>query len=257
MNTLRAAGRLFRLAWHIFKGLRKLRRDFPALGQAQRQQAIRDWSLQTLHILGVHLQVLGEPATGGPLLVVSNHVSWLDIVVLNASRPCHFVSKAEVEHWPFLGELAAASGTLFIKREKRRDALRVVHLMAERLQGGDVLAVFPEGTTGEGQVVLPFHASLLQAALDADSPIQPVGLVYLHGQGQALLGEAPRHQAPVYVGNTLLNSIWRTASTSDLQAVVHWGEVDAAQGRDRWAWANSIRAEVARLSDQPLMTTDP
>lgn len=258
VNTLRAAGRLIRLTWHLLRGLRTLRRDFPVLGEAQRQQAIRDWSTQALRILGVHLQVLGEPPLAGPLLVVSNHMSWLDIFVLNASRPCRFVSKADVKHWPLVGELVAGSGTLFIEREKRRDALRVVHHMAERLQAGDVLAVFPEGTTGEGQGLLPFHANLLQAALATDSPIQPVGLVYLHGQGQALLGEAPRHQAPVYVGSTtLLSSLWRTASAPDLQATVHWGEVDTAQGRDRRAWAEALRAEVARLSDQPMMLSDP
>lgn len=254
MNTLRAAGRLLRLTWHLLRGLRILRHEFAVMDETQRQQAMRDWSIQALRILGVHLQVLGEPPAGGPLLVVSNHISWLDILVLNASRPCRFVSKADVKHWPMVGKLVSSSGTLFIKREKRSDALRVVQLMAEHLRAGDVLAIFPEGTTGEGRGLLSFHASLLQAALVSDSPIQPVGLVYLHGQGQALLGEAPRHRAPVYVGTTmLLSSIWRTASVTDLQATVHWGEMDTAQGRDRHAWAKSLRAEVARLSDQAMM----
>lgn len=254
MSSLRAAGRLWRLTLHLLRGLHTLRTRFPRLDEAGRQEAIRAWSRQTLRVLGIHLQVLGDPPTQGPLLVVANHMSWLDIVVLNAVRPCRFVSKADVKHWPVVGQLVAASGTLFIERENRRDALRVVHQMAEQLQAGDVLAVFPEGTTGDGQGVLPFHANLLQAALATDSPILPVGLAYLRGNGQALLGEAHRHDAPTYIGDTtLVVSIWRTASATDVQATVHWGEPEFAQGRDRRAWGQALRAEVARLADQPVL----
>lgn len=253
MNTLRAAARLLRLTLHLMRGLHTLRTRFPGLDEAGRQQAIREWSGQTLRILGVRLQVLGEPPGTGPLLVVANHQSWLDIFVMNAARPCRFVSKADVRHWPIVGRLVAGSGTLFIERDNRRDALRVVHHMAERLQAGDVLAVFPEGTTGDGRGVLPFHANLLQAALATDSPILPVGLAYLHGHGQALLGEARRHDAPTYIGDTtLVASLWRTARATDVQATVHWGEADRAQGRDRRAWGQALRTEVARLADQPL-----
>jgi 1-acyl-sn-glycerol-3-phosphate acyltransferase len=254
MTAVRAAGRLLRLVGHLLRGLHTLRTRFPGATEAQRQADIQAWSQQALRILGVHLQVLGEPPVAGPLLVVSNHISWLDIVALNAARPCRFVSKADVKHWPVVGRLVAGSGTLFIEREKRRDALRVVHHMAERLRAGDVLAVFPEGTTGDGQGVLPFHANLLQAALAADSAIQPVGLAYLHGQGQGLQGEAARHNAPTYIGDTtLVASIWRTVCASDVQATVHWGEPDTAQGRDRRAWAEALRAEVARLADLPCL----
>ncbi len=255
MSGLRASVRLLRLTWHLLAGLRVLRRDFPVLDDVGRQEAIRVWSRQTLAILGVHLQVLGDLPARGPLLVVANHMSWLDIVVLNAARPCRFVSKADVKDWPVIGQLVAASGTLFIEREKRRDALRVVHHMAERLQAGDVLAVFPEGTTGDGQGVLPFHANLLQAALATNSAILPVGLAYLQGDGQALLGEACRHDAPTYIGDTtLVASIWRTARATNVQATLHWGEPEMAQGRDRRAWGDALRAEVARLADQPMLT---
>lgn len=250
MNAVRAAVRLLRLVLHLLRGLHTLRTRFPTASEAQRQQAIRDWSRRLLAILGVQLQVLGEPPAAGPLLVLSNHISWLDIIVLNAARPGRFVSKADVRHWPLIGRLVAGSGTLFIERDQRRDALRVVHHMAERLRAGDVLVVFPEGTTGDGRAVLPFHANLLQAALAADSAIQPVGLAYLHGNGQALLGEARRHDAPTYIGETtLVASLWRTACARDVQATVHWGEPDTAQGRDRRAWAQALRAEVARLTD--------
>jgi 1-acyl-sn-glycerol-3-phosphate acyltransferase len=199
--------------------------------------------------LGVRLQVVGELPATGPLLVVSNHLSWLDIFVINAACPCRFVAKADVKKWPVIGALVERSGTLFIERENRRDALRVVHRMAACLQAGERLAVFPEGTTSDGQEILPFHANLLQAAVTTDSPILPVGVSYRRANHKALHGVQLRHDAPVYIGDTsLLTSLWRTASASDLQAVVCWGEPEIAQGRDRRTWAEGLRVQVARLT---------
>lgn len=250
---MRAFWRLLRVTLHFMQGLYTLRRHFPSMDERQRQQAIHDWSDRFLRILGVHLQVLGEPPRDGPVLVVANHLSWLDIFVLNASRTCRFVSKADVKHWPLIGRLAIDAGTLFIERENRRDALRVVHQMADRLNAGDVLAVFPEGTTSDGQGVLPFHANLLQAAVATDHPVQPAGLIYLRGDGQAQTDQVPRHSAPIYVGETtLITSLWRVASATDLQATVHWGEQDTAMGRDRRTWAAALRLSVAELSAQPM-----
>lgn len=157
----------------VIGGLWTVRRHFPQWTEAQRQQAVQNWSRRLLHRLGVALEVHGPLPLQGPVLVVSNHLSWLDIVVINAARPCRFVSKSEVKAWPLIGSLVAGAGTLFIERERPRDALRVVHHLAECLQAGDVLAVFPEGTTGDGSAVLPFHANLLQAAVVTGRPVQP------------------------------------------------------------------------------------
>lgn len=254
---MRALWRLLRLTLHFLRGLYTLRRHFPHMDALQRQQAIREWSDRCIRILGVHLQVLGEPPADGPVLVVANHLSWLDIFVLNASRNCRFVSKADVKQWPLIGRLAIDAGTLFIERESRRDALRVVDQMAELLKAGNILAVFPEGTTGAGQGVLPFHSNLLQSAVVTDCPIQPAGLTYLRGQGQASGDEAPRHPAPIFVGDTtLITSLWRVASATDLQATVHWGQPDTAMGRDRRTWSASLRLAVSGLSGQPLLESD-
>lgn len=253
MTYLRAIVRLWLLALHILRGLWILRYRFPHLDQGQQDGVARHWSGQALRIMGVHLQVLGEPPVQGPLLVLSNHISWLDVVVMSAARPCRFVSKADVRHWPVMGALIAGAGTLFIDRTSRRDAARVVADISERLRAGDLVALFPEGTTSEGREVLPFHGNLLQSALQVDCPIQPVGMVYLRGQGHALLGEAPRHDAPVYTGGMSLGrSIWRIVCARELQATVHWGEPDSAQGRDRRTWAEAVRTTVARLADLPL-----
>src|SRR5207342_3377123 len=105
-------------------------------------------------------EVRGNMPTRGPMMLVANHISWLDILVLHASRHCRFVSKSDVAHWPLIGRLATAAGTMYIERESRRDALRIVHHMTEALASGDILAVFPEGTTSDGVTLLPFHANL-------------------------------------------------------------------------------------------------
>lgn len=254
MKRVRAIGRLLRLVGHIVWALYLLQYRFPKLGAPERERIARTWTQQALAIMGVRLQVLCEPPSAGPLLVICNHISWLDILIINASQPCRFISKAEVRRWPVLGTLVERAGTLFIERQKRSDALRVAQQAAAALRAGDLVALFPEGTTGDGQGIMPFHASLLQAALDADCPILPVAVVYLHGQGQALLGEAARHEAPVYCGHTnIVASVWRIVCARDLQATLHWGEPDAAQGRDRRAWAESLRTEIGRLADQPLL----
>ena len=245
MRRLNAVVRLFRLVGHLFSGLRTLRRDFGGLTDEERQERVQQWSAYALEVLGVELEVRGSAPVLGPVLVVSNHVSWLDILVINAARPCRFVSKADVKSWPLLGRLVEEAGTLFIEREKRRDAVRVVHHLAESLRAGDVLAVFPEGTTGDGSSVLPFHANLLQAALSAHAPVLPVALGYVHAKDGGL------HDAPTYVGDTtLVASIWRTLCARDLVARLDFGLPQLAEGRDRRAWAEALREDIRqRLSD--------
>jgi len=105
-----------------------------------------------------------------------------------------------------------------------------------------VLAVFPEGTTGDGRVLLPFHANLLQAAVSADAPAQPVGLRFVdQASGQV-------SHAPSYVGDeTLLGSIWRTVCAEPIVAVVHYGQPERAEGRERRAWIAHLRQTVDGL----------
>ena len=244
MNTLRACWKLTRLALHLIRGLVTIHFVFPKLNPTQKQERIQAWALSLLAQIAIKFEVHGEAPQHGPVLLVANHVSWLDIVVLLASCPCRFVSKVEVGRWPVIGTLTHAAGTLFIARESRRDALRVVHQMAQALQPetGLVLTIFPEGTTSNGQQVLPFHANLFQAAIAAEAPVQALALRF-----EDVASGAPSLAACYIDQDTLMASVWRTLSASPLRVVLNFGQAQHAQGRDRRTWAADMRLEVDRL----------
>ena len=242
LNSFKAIVKLARALLHILIGFLTILLVFPRLGAEQRQLRTQVWSRGLLRCIGVELIVKGNPALNGPLLLVANHMSWLDITALHAARFCRFVSKADIQKWPFIGLLATGIGTLFIERESRRDAMRVVHHMTASLQAGDVLGVFPEGTTSDGAALLPFHANLFQAAIAANAPIQPVALQFINTRtGQ-------RSTAPCYIGDdTLAQSVWRTLTTPNIAVVMSFGEPQFAQGRDRRTLAAAMRQAVADL----------
>ena len=210
MRSLIALLRLLRCCLHLLHGMAVMTR-FPALDAAGRHARIGWWSAALVRHLGLALHVSGTAPRSGATLVVANHVSFLDIAAIHAAIPhARFVSKADVQAWPLLGWLIRNAGTLFIERERKRDALRVVHAMAESLQRGETVAVFPEGTTGPGDVPLPFHANLLQAAIATGTPVQPVVLRY------AVPGERCATAAQFLGETTLLQAVWRMASARAL-----------------------------------------
>ena len=240
LRQVAALGRMLRLLAHALGGLWTLYLRFGRMSDAQQHGAVQQWAQGVLRIMGIGLQVHGRAHTG-PVLLVANHISWLDIVVMLAAQYCRFVAKSELKAWPLVGPLATAAGTLYIERASSRDALRVVHHMAERLQAGDVLAVFPEGTTGDGVEVLPFHANLLQAAIAAQTPAQAVGLRFVDAWGQPSF-------APCYIGDdTFVGSVWRTLCARGLVVHVAFAPPDLAQGRQRRAWATDLRLQVMAL----------
>jgi len=237
-----ALWRLLRATAHVLRGLWIIRSEFARLTPPQCALLVREWSRQMLAIMGVELVVQGTPPARGPVLLVANHISWLDILVMDAAHPARFVSKSDVRHWPVLGALITGAGTLYIERASRRDAMRVVHQMAAALTEGGILAVFPEGTTHDGRSLLPFHANLIQAAISAKAPVLPVALQYLDG------ASGTRSDAPLFVGDTtLLQSIWRTLRADGLQARVQFGEPQTAEHRDRRAWAADLQQAVGAM----------
>jgi len=250
-RRVRAAWRLARAVVHGLHGVGVVLLRFPALDAAGRQARIAWWSSKMLRALGLRLVVQGAFRPGAKL-VVANHVSWLDIMAVHAVCPeARFVSKADVQHWPLVNRLVDSAGTLYLEREKRRDALRVVHRMAEALAAGDTVAVFPEGTTSDGRGLLPFHANLLQAAIATATPVQPVALRY----ADARHAVSP---AAEFVGDTTLaQSLWRLACADGLVVHLHVLTAEGSAHADRRALAARLQGLIGdrletRLSGAPV-----
>lgn len=247
-GTLRAMGRFSRMLWHALQGVHTARKGIDHLDAASQQRLVEDWAREFLSEAGIQLHIEGQPVSQGPVLLVANHQSWLDIPTLHAARHCRFISKAEIAKWPIVGHLARAAGTLFVKRSSRRDTQRTVQAMTEALRNGDVLTVFPEGTTGNGRELLPFHGNMLQAAIDADAAVQPVAMTFVNAQ----TGERSFVPCEAYEDEPMLRSLWRTIQSDHLVAVVHYGTPEKANGRDRRTWANDLRERVEALRRHAL-----
>lgn len=239
MQTLLAAWRLCRAVLHVLHGMVVMTR-FGSLDAAARHAHIRWWSAGLLRAVGLQVHVTGVAPRAGAALIVANHISWLDIAAIHAAAPhARFVSKADVLRWPLLGWLIRGAGTLFIQRERKRDAVRVVHAMVQALQDGDTVAVFPEGTTGAGPELLPFHANLLQAAVSTGTPVQPVVLRF---------ADAGRPFSPAvdFTGDiTLAQSVWRVVSARGLCAHVQLLPPVGTEHADRRALAEHLRGLIA------------
>jgi 1-acyl-sn-glycerol-3-phosphate acyltransferase len=249
VRALRAA----RAAVHLALALATTTLVFPWVDVRARQRLIRRWSRRLLGILGVEAQFHGVPAHGlpGNVLIVANHVSWLDIFVLNALQPARFVAKAGLRRWPVVGRLVRGVGTLFVERERRHDAHRVNRHAAEVLAGGDVVAIFPEGTTTDGRSVLPFHGSLLQPIVDAGGHVQPIAIRYRSAAGEP-------SDAPAYVGETsFLASFWRTVGEPALVAELYVGAPLPARARHRRELARAAESAIRTALASPASGSGP
>ena len=234
---MKAAFKLSRAILHLLRGYWIIKTQFTKINGKQRANHVQQWSAQLLSILGLQLRVIGEPIASG--MIVANHISWLDNVAIHAAHFCRFIAKSDIKNWPVIGYLTDQTGMLFIERTSRRDAHRVVEVVAARLQAGDCVAVFPEGTTGEGRELLPFHANMIQSAIEANSKVQPVAIRYIDSAS----GE--QSFAPSFIGDdTLLQSVWRTLRAKPMTAVLVFGEPELAAGRDRRTWANDLRTSI-------------
>ena len=250
-GTWRAVKRFGRMLWHTVQGVHRARSGLHHLDAATQQAMVEHWAATFLEEAGIGLRVIGTPPKQGPVLLVANHQSWLDIPTLHAARHCRFIAKAEIARWPLVGHLARAAGTLFVQRNVRRDTQRTMQAMVAALQQGDILTVFPEGTVGTGRELLPFHGNMLQAAIEADAPVQPVAMTFVDGR----TGEVVYTPCEAYPDEPMLRSLWRTIGTEHLVAVVHYGTPEKAQGRDRRAWAQALRAQVQALQQSALPMT--
>ncbi len=149
--------------------------DWNKPGLTRQRNLVRRWLTVLTRLIGIRIQVCGVP-TEGTALVVANHISWMDIVIIGGTHPVSFLSKIEIAHWPIVGYLARRAGTLFINRGA--GATGATRLISERLRTGSDVVLFPEGTTSDGTTIRRFHPRLFMAAIDARVPIQPVFITY-------------------------------------------------------------------------------
>lgn len=228
--------RLARLLLHIVYGCVGVNLVFPLFSRRLRARSIQRWSRQVLGMLHVRINERGSLPPGRmPTLIVSNHVSWLDICVLHALLPIRFVAKSDVRRWPLVGSMAARTGTIFIDRSNPLDTVRVNRSLVEAFERGEYVVVFPEGTSTDGTELKPFRASLFQPALEAGARVAVLALRYVNPDGSINLDAS-------YAGDrSLWGSFKLVAGCRSVQAeVIFAGSVDVGE---------RTRAEVARAAE--------
>lgn len=237
------AWRLLRLGLHILRGVLTALLVLPWGSPGLRMMLTREWSRSLLGLLGVHLKVRGNPldVASHNVLLVSNHVSWLDIYLLNTVRPLRFVSKAEVRNWPVVGWLAVFTGTLFLERGRRRDTARVNNAVTAALAGGNCVAFFPEGTTTDGTHIKPFLSSLLQAAINAQSEIRPVALRYV------LPGGGVDTEAAYCGDMSMMDSLRNILARKKIRAELIFLEPIASSGKQRRELAHQAELAISSV----------
>lgn len=239
-----AAWRLARVGLHLGYGMATAALVYPLVGRQAQLRLKQRWSCQLLGMLGVRLRT-ETTLTPEPALLVANHISWLDIFVINAMAPAAFVCKAEVRDWPFIGWLCERTETVFMPRGSRSAAHQAGETIALRLRQGWQVAVFPEGTTSDGGGVLPFHGALLQGAIEADCRVQPLALRYLDGSGTMTT-------APAYCGDTtIMQSLRRIAAMPRLEARLGVLPPLDGRGAERRVLAAQAEAAIGQALSRP------
>ncbi len=235
-RELRAAWRLTRVVGLVLRGIFMVRFRFQGWSQEVRRARKQDWSRRLVEALGVSFAANRADLPAG-ILIVCNHISWLDVFVMNAITPTTFVCKDDVKDWPAIGWLVEHSGTLFIERGSRTAAARSAQAMAARMAGEERVAVFPEGTTTQGTSMLPLRAALFQAAIDAQAPVQPASLRYRDASGA--ICTTPAYDGDLSFGQSMLNIVRASGIRAELRFL------DALTPADD-------RRELARLSETAI-----
>jgi 1-acyl-sn-glycerol-3-phosphate acyltransferase len=203
--------------------------------------ALHKWSGWILRRLAVVVSVEGFPPARG--LIVSNHLSYLDIVVFSSIAPCSFVSKNEVKWWPGIGWVASLAGTIYIDRTQPSATRNIQPKIAAMLTQGACLVLFPEGTSGDGRSVMPFHSSLLQAAVEVRAPITAAGITYESDNGD------PRSDVCYWGEMTLLPHALKLFRKSGITAQVRFGS-ESRLFADRKQAARELWEEVSSLANK-------
>jgi 1-acyl-sn-glycerol-3-phosphate acyltransferase len=242
--------RVARVLFQLLIGLWTCALVFPLTDAAGRKRRIQRWSATVLSICGVRVSIMQAADVQIPAraLIVANHVSWLDICVINSLHPCRFVAKSDIRDWPLIGWLCAATGTIFIARGKQRDVRRIYQGLVDSIHAGEHVAFFPEGTTVGQGALLPFHSNLFEAAINAKVPIQPYALRYVDAKGQL-------HPAADFIGDmTFAESVIAILKAGKITAeLMLLPAIDTAGAHRRELAAaarHAIAAALSRANDQ-------
>jgi 1-acyl-sn-glycerol-3-phosphate acyltransferase len=212
---LHLAVRLLQVLLHLLRGLFICTLVFPWLRRERRLDCIGRWSAQLLCIFRVSVELAPGSCAAASGLWVANHVSWIDVFVINALFPARFVAKSEVRRWPLVGALCMKAGSIFIARANRRDLHCIMALLTRALNTGERVVVFPEGTSTAQGAMLPFRANLFEAAIGANVAVQPVAISYFDADGGF-------NRAVEYIGDiTLLDSMVAMLSGKSIRAMLH------------------------------------
>ena len=237
-----------RLFIHVTWALLMAATIFPRVTIARRARITQRWSAKLLRLLNIVLSVHGarpeEDAQN--LIIVSNHVSWLDIFVINAAQPSLFVAKSEIRDWPLAGWLCEKSGTIFVRRAKRSDTGRINDEMRHALANGATIGLFPEGTTTAGDRLLKFHSSLFEPAVVNRANVGPVAIRYLTSVGE-------RNEAAAYFGDIgFSDSIRQIIGQKSMIAEITFAPEVSAVGVTRRELAQKSEGAIAAILDVPL-----
>jgi 1-acyl-sn-glycerol-3-phosphate acyltransferase len=220
-----------------------LRLVFPGASPTRRRALVRWWSAKLLRIVGVATHIEGEPPgeAGGGAMIAANHVSWLDIFAVSSVRPTRFIAKGEIRDWPIVGWVVERAGTIFIRRERRRDTARIQDLVHAALAQGDRVGLFPEGTTTEGDRLLKFHSSLFESAVVNQAQVHPCAIRYEHADGSLC-------RAIAYVGEiSFMQSFGLVIRQRGVVARLAFAPALHTAGQGRREVAAATEAAVARL----------
>jgi 1-acyl-sn-glycerol-3-phosphate acyltransferase len=235
---------VLRIIGQVFKGCFILLLIFPWLKAEQRHHSIRKWCKQLLDIFQMRLSVIGaEHLEDAHYLMAANHISWIDIHVINAFKPHYFVAKSEVASWPIFGWMAKQLGTLFIERGKSNSIRNMIQEIAEQLSQ-KAICIFPEGTSTDGWQVAPFKPNLFEAAIVASTPVYVLAIQYFD------LQTGKKTTAPAFIGDMgLVDSMWNLICSPPICAQISISEKLPAL-KDRKALAELSQSLItAQLRD--------
>lgn len=224
-------------------------------GSSLRKKLPLMWHMIAAHLIGLRVHVKGEMTKDRPLLLVANHVSWLDIVSLSVAGPVSFIAKQEVSRWPGFGVLAKLQRTVFVNRERRSATGEKTGEIAGRLQGGDAMVLFAEGTSTSGVHVKPFRSALLGAVQKAAGEtkvihVQPVALAYTHINGMPAQTHE-RYFTGFYGDMDLLSSLWPILKEGAIDVTVNFGDpIEASSESNRKHLTKKLEEQVRVLRSE-------